>query len=56
MYAIEIDHPLKGWTRLAGRWSTYKNARSWLPFVRAAWHGMEGRVRKVEVATARPVS
>lgn len=47
-YVIEVDHPLKGWTRLATRYRTKKCATGWFKFVRAAWHGLPVRAVKVE--------
>lgn len=52
MYAIEVDHPTKGWTRLQARYANKKMARGWLSFVRAAWHGLPLRIVKVEKKTA----
>lgn len=45
LYAIQIDHPLKG-PRLVGPWYRDKEtAKGWVPFVKAGWHGVRTRVR-----------
>lgn len=45
LHVIEIDHPLRGPT-LVGRWWASKSAcRSWVRFVKAAYHGVPTRVR-----------
>ncbi len=46
-YAIEVEHPIKGWVRLQSRYATKKSARGWYTFVKAAWHGLP--LRTVEV-------
>ena len=46
-YAIEVDHPLRGWTRLEGRYRTKVIARGWYKFIRGVWHGLP--LRTVEV-------
>jgi hypothetical protein len=46
-YAVEVEHPLKGWVRLQTRYSTKTAARSWYKFIRAAWHGLPLRTVKV---------
>ena len=48
MYAIEVKHPLKDWTRLQARYRDKKTARGWFKFIRAAWHGLPLRIVKVE--------
>jgi len=58
VFAIEVDHPLQGWTRLQGRYSTRQNAKGWLSFVRAAWHRLPlriVRVNAVEVPSDLPM-
>ena len=55
MYAIEVDHPTKGWTRLQSRYATKKCARIWLSFVRAAWHGLPVRIVKAPVVRVAKV-
>lgn len=47
MFAIEVLHPLNGWTRLQGRYSTKARAREWYRFIRGAWLGC--RLRTVEI-------
>ncbi len=49
VYAIEVDHPIRGWVRMQGKDRSKEAAKSWRPFVRAAWHGLPTRVVKVEV-------
>jgi hypothetical protein len=44
MFAIEVNHPFKGWLRLKGRYSTKECAKGWLPFVRSAWNGCHLRI------------
>jgi CTP:phosphocholine cytidylyltransferase-like protein len=45
LYVIEIDHPLKG-PMLVGPWYMDKSAcKSWVPFVKAAYHGVKTRTR-----------
>ena len=51
MYAIEVDHPLKGWTRLQARYANKKLARGWMSFVKKAWRGLPLRIVKVDAAT-----
>jgi hypothetical protein len=48
MYAIEIEHPVRGWVRMQNRFRTKKCARGWVGFVRKAWHGLPGRIVEVE--------
>ena len=48
-FAIEVDHPQHGWTRLQGRYANRKHARGWLPFVRKAWAGLPARVVEIVV-------
>lgn len=43
-YAIEIEHPVKGWTRLRARYLSRKGAQSWVSFVKAAWGGLPHRI------------
>lgn len=47
MYAIEVLHPAKGWTRLAARYRTKAVARTWYRFIKRAWHGLP--LRTVEI-------
>lgn len=47
IFAVEVLHPLNGWTRLEGRYRTKACARSWYSFIKKAWHGC--RVRTVEI-------
>ena len=51
MYAIEVEHPIHGWTRLKARYGSRRQARSWFKFVRAAWHGAALRVVEVKTQT-----
>lgn len=45
VWCIMVLHPLGGWIRV-GKGSTNKAAKaSWVPFVKAAWHGQPTRVR-----------
>lgn len=47
MWAMEVEKPLSGWTRLVARYRTKRCAQSWITFVRAAWHGLPIRLIKV---------
>ena len=47
MYAIEVLHPVKGWTRLGGRYRTKAIARTWYPFIKGAWHRLPLRTVKI---------
>lgn len=38
LFAIQIDHPQRGWIRVGPIYTIRATAISWLPFVRAAWH------------------
>lgn len=46
-FAIEVQHPLRGWIRLGGRYSSKAVARTWYPFIKGAWHGLPVRTVKV---------
>lgn len=48
MYAIEVLHPLKGWTRLGGRYKTKAVARTWHRFIKGAWHQLPLRTVEIE--------
>jgi hypothetical protein len=37
LYALEIEHPLRGWIRVGHLYRDVTTARSWLPLVRGHW-------------------
>lgn len=46
LYAIEVQHPLRG-PILVGPWYVDKAVcKSWVPFTKAAYHGLPTRTRK----------
>jgi hypothetical protein len=44
VYAIEVNHPLRGWVRMQQRYREKATAKSWLRFVKKAWHGLPVRI------------
>lgn len=48
LYAIEVQHPIKGWVRMRTRYSSKDCAKGWRSFVKKAWGGLPTRVVKVE--------
>lgn len=46
LYVIQVQHPLRGPT-LVGPWYLDKEAcKSWVPFVKAAYHNLPTRTRR----------
>lgn len=56
MFAIEVQHPINGWTRLAGRYKSKAAARSWYPFIKGAWHQLPLRTVSIDPASKRTES
>ena len=49
-YVIMIECPLRGWIPVGCTYRSRNVARGWLSFVRAAWHGLPGKVMTIENA------
>lgn len=49
VFAVEVDHPIRGWIRLDSRYRSRAAAREWYRFIKAAWHGLPLRTVPVSV-------
>lgn len=47
-YAIEVQITETEWRRMAARYATKAVARSWIGFVKSAWHARHARVVEVK--------
>jgi hypothetical protein len=55
-WRIQVQHPLDGkWVTMQPRYRERATARSWLGFVKAAWHGSPTRtIRESKIKSEPP--